>query len=153
MTRLQRINKAIREYDRDLFAKEETGSIAIYRKCKEWRSYNLGDGTFISELIVNPWRVISLTENWSVNSKRVEWGIDVIINRLKACDLWNNGMTFEDFKELDEKYEKSRDTDRRNTIESFLYEFRSGFAKSTNDINTSSLSKFDKRRIQDASYK
>lgn len=64
-----------------------------------------------------------------------------MLARLQALDLWANGITADDVIEQHEKWEKSKEKDLRNNIESFLGDFRRQFAKATDGINTSNLKK------------
>jgi hypothetical protein len=153
MTRIRKITKAVQKYDSLLFARYEGGAIHIFRHCRDWRVESFGNGILVNVLYDNPWRVISLTTDWSVRSEPAEWGTDVIINRLKACDLWNQGLTVNDLKKSYDKWDQSRERELHNSVDSFLREFRTQFARATNDVNTSTLAKIDKRRLGDASYK
>ena len=99
-----------------------------------------------------PHYVFSLTEDWSLQGRPVEWGILPIIERLKAIDLWNNGVTAEDvIQNYEEKAEKGK-RHLRNNIEAFMSDFRRGFAKATDSVNTSLLPKTDLRRQGDKKY-
>lgn len=152
MTRLEKINRVIKSHDRLLFAKRDGVRINIYRKCIGWDFVEV-DGQEIGYTFDDPFLVMSLTDTWSVNGTPVEWGLDVIRNRLIAIDLWHSGMTANDLIEQNNKVDAATEKDHRNTIESFLYEYRSQFAKATDGINTSLLAKVDKRREKDAHYK
>ena len=147
--RTRRITKALQTYDRFLYAKEDEKAIRIFRKCKEYRLEHIDVNTPVFNSIRNDYLVMSLTDTWGVKGKSVDWGIEPIMARIKALDLWNNDNLFSQFFKDEEKDKESRERDFRNNTESFLYDFRSQFAKATNDVNTSSLSKFDKRRNGD----
>lgn len=60
-------------------------------------------------------------------------------------DLWRDDTFVEKLIAQTEKNKESRDRDRRNSVESFLYEFKSQFQKATNDINTSTLEKVTRK--------
>jgi hypothetical protein len=147
MTRCDEITRAIQGHDRDLYAKKVGSMIQIFRKCKEYRRETLDHGITLWNLIRNDWLVMSLTDTWGARGKPVEWGILPIMARIKALDLWNSDNVSKEFFEQEEKDEKSKERDFKNNVESFLYDFRSQFAKATNDINTSTLNKIDKRRL------
>lgn len=149
MIRAKRLTRALQAYDSALFCGQENGVLNVYRRTKTYEKYDL-DGSVL--LASKPFRhhVMALTHNWNVSGVPVDWGIEPILCRVKAMDLWNNDLHsaatlikgYEKAKEIEEK-------DFRNNVESFLYDFRSQFAKATNDVNTSTLSKMDKRRIKD----
>ena len=131
-TRLQLINETVRGYDRKLYAKrfdKPYGVMGIFRDSKP-----------------TPHLIFALTDDWTVKGKPVQWGIDPILNRLRAHDLWNRGDIAGQLDEERSKADASSRRSLRNSIESFLYEFRSQFARATNEINTSTLEKVDRRR-------
>lgn len=71
----------------------------------------------------------------------MEWGVEPVIARLRAMDLWNSGITADDIIEQHEKADEQELKDFRNNIESFLLDFRRQFAKATDGVNTSLLEK------------
>jgi hypothetical protein len=99
-----------------------------------------------------PHFIFALTENWSAKSPAREWGIEVVLNRLKAMDLWKNETIVDRVMKETEDREVSERREVRSSIEDFLKEFRGQFAKSTNHINTSTLNKVDSRRQGDLKY-
>lgn len=137
MTRRQRsVSRAVKEYKRELYCKWDIGKLHIFQKSPYWPS---------------PDRyVCSLTHNWKIGGEPVEWGVEAIKVKLKAMDMASDGGQ-EFISEVLASYEKdyvSKQRDRKNTMESFLYDYRSEFAKATNHINTGTLEKTDKRRLQ-----
>lgn len=149
VNRARRITAAVQTHDPLLYAKDDGKAIRIYRKQKEWRRESLNNYTPIWTFVRNDHLVMSLTDTWGVTGKPVDWGIEPVLARIKALDLWGNDNLANQFFVEEEKHEKSKERDFKNNVESFLYDFRSTFAKGTNDINTSLLSKIDKRRIGD----
>ena len=149
MFRARRITRALQTYDSLLYAKNDCGTIRIYRKFKEVRREALNIYTPIFAVVRNDHLVMSLTDTWGSRGKPVDWGIEPIMARIKALDLWNSDNLSTKFFVDEDKEEISKRRDFRNNLESFLYDFRSQFARATNDVNTSLLSKFDKRRIVD----
>lgn len=136
------LTRNLRRYDANLYAKRNSkGTMCIWCNHKRYEPFTYKKGVSLKVLKVDPYLVMALTDTWSVSGKPVEWGIDVVINRLKAQDILKNPNIFKDMDELDEKVEESKQRDMSNTIESFLYDFRSQFKKTFNDINISSLKK------------
>lgn len=82
----------------------------------------------------------------------MNWGVEVIIARLKALDLWRNDKLAEELILGYEKDEQIKQKDFRNNVESFLKDFRRQFAKATDGINTACLSQTDKRRLGEKKY-
>lgn len=126
-SRLKSLNRALKNYDSKLYAERRhtDGKILIMRKS----DFNVSA----------PHIIFPLTENWKMDGRPAEWGIEPIIARLKAHDLWRDDTFVTNFLKEEDKYNEGRDRDRKNSIESFLYDFRSQFAKATKDINTSGM--------------
>lgn len=128
MGRVKDMTSALKRHDSCLYAQEtHLGRIDIYRKSQ------YGDHP--------PHFVFALTEDWTPKGVPVTWGVDVVLNRLKAHDLWRDDTFVERWITQHEKREESERRSFRNNVESFLYDFRSEFKKATSDINTSLLKK------------
>lgn len=128
MGRVREVTSALKLHDNCLYAQEtKPGRIDIYRKSK-----------FGGHL---PNLVMSLTDDWTVKGHPVSWGIDVILNRLKAHDLWRDDTFVDQWIKTHEESEKSKERDFHNSVESFLYDFRSQFHRATNEFNTAGLRK------------
>lgn len=128
LTNVKSLTRALKAHDSLLFAQEtKPGRVDIYR-ASQFGSHP-------------PHYVFSLTENWQASGQPVPWGIDVVVNRIKAHDLWRDDTFVERWIESHEKLEASKDRAFRNSVESFLYDFRGQFQRATNEINTSTLSK------------
>jgi len=150
--RARRVTDAVRKYDDKLFAKDEYVDgheiISVFRKCREWRKEPFLHGEEIIVCVDVPYRVMSLTDTWGIKGKPVDWGDLPIRAKLQAMDLWQSGITVEDLKQDYDKADASKSRAQRNDIESFLYEYRSAFAKSTNDVNTGSMDKKNDKRFK-----
>lgn len=132
MGRVSELTKRLQGHDRYLYAQEtKLGRIDVYRKSQ------YGEHP--------PHFVMALTDNWGVNGTPVPWGIEVVLERIKAHDLWRDDTFVERWLAENDKVEESKARDRRNNVESFLYDFRRQFQRATNDINTSLLSKIPER--------
>ncbi len=143
------ITEKIKGYDRELYCdRSPQGPLVIYRKGHRYEPMEV-NGVTIHYQIPSPHYVFALTDTWVVTGTPVEWGIEPILARLKAMDLWRDHNIIEEHTENYYKGEESKARDQRNSIESFLYEFRSQFARATNGINTSSLDKKKDRRFKD----
>lgn len=124
----KRLNQTVRQYDSNLFVQEtHAGRTDLYRKT----SHNTEPPHFI----------FSLTDSWTAQGRPIEYGTEVVMQRIKANDLWRDDKFVENYIASCEKRQESKDRDLKNNIESFLYDFRSQFHKATSDINTSGLKK------------
>ena len=149
MSREQTITRAIRKYDRDLYAKKTQGRVDIMRRTVRYESYDIGSGTRLLVAKNDGAYIFSLTDNWSINGNAVEWGIEPILARLKAIDCWNRGDFFAELESDYEKHEKSEKRHFKNNVESYLSDFHSSFRSTFKDYNVASMNKIDKRRIKD----
>ncbi len=103
MERIRSLNRHLKSYDRELYCQcTKLPRIDVYRRSLDGLSA--------------PHFVFALTDNWTVSGVPVEWGIEVVIQRLKAIDLWNNGTTLEDLeKQHEEKAERGKRHLRNDT--------------------------------------
>lgn len=132
MVNLKSLNRHLKSYDSMLYAAEtHLGRADIYRKSK----FNCNPPSF----------VFSLTDTWQPTGRPVDYGIEVVLERLRALDLWRDDTFVENYLKRITKEKEEKDRDRRNNVESFLYDFRSQFHKATNDINTSTLKKLHRK--------
>lgn len=146
MGRAERITSAVKAHDRELYCERDMeGKLCIFREGHSWENHPLKDGNLLRVLRPVPHLVFALTDSWSIRGRSVDWGIEPIMKRLKAMDLWNNDIVGI-LEEQDLKDEESAARDRDNMNESFLYEFRDQFKKTFDGINTSSLAKTDLRK-------
>lgn len=126
LTNAKSLTRALKAHDSLLFAQEtKAGRLDVYRKSQ------LG--------CESPNFIFALTEDWSPQGRPVPWGIEVVLNRIKAHDLWRDDTFVEQWIEGHEKREEGKMRDFRNSVESFLYDYRSQFHKATNGVNTSLL--------------
>lgn len=138
MTSIRELNRVLRKHDSCLYAvNHKPGRVDVYRKS------SLGGA--------QPYFVFSLTDNWQPSGIPIFYGIDVVMNRIKAHDLWRDDSFVENWIKQDDKRQESSARANRNSIESFLYDFRSQFHKATNDINTSTLNKNFERKVSNGS--
>lgn len=134
-TRAYRVSKALKEHDVLLYAAEvKEGMIHVFRKSRD--------------LMRPPHFVLALTDNWQANGKPVEYGALVIMARIKAMDLWRDDTIVEALMKENEKASESKSRDRRNSVESFLYDFRDDFKRTFAYTNTSNFES-KTRRMKD----
>jgi hypothetical protein len=144
-------NKAIKEYDRELYAhRSEEGVISILRCNKRFVLYDL-DGQDLHVLIDSPEFIFALTDNWSTTGQPRLWGSDRVLARLREIDSWAKKDFLEEIDEQNEKVDQSKARHLRNEMEAMFSDGRRQFAKATDGILTHSLDKTEKnRRKRDA---
>lgn len=150
--RVQRINRELQWYDRELFASElAPGNVRIYRKARRWDCHAWG-GAVLKISRVQPLLVLSLTDNWSMNGNPVEWGLEPIMDRLKEIDDWRNPRRHEELEKKEQRRDEIKKQSQRNELKATAYDLRREFAKATNDINTATVEKIDLRRRKENAY-
>lgn len=128
MDKAKTLTGYLKRYDSELFAVcNKPPRIDVYRQNRDKLS--------------PPHFIFSLTDTWTASGKPVDWGVEPVIARLRALDLWNSGIGVEHFIEQSEKEKEEELRNFRNNTESFLLDFRRQFAKATDGINTSTLEK------------
>lgn len=98
--------------------------------------------------------VIPITHNWHYMDADfspgipVDWGIEPILQQVQKSDSWRDDSDYQKF--CDSRNQKAQDKERsnRNEFRAIAADMRKDFARSTNDINTSSLERSDKRRLK-----
>lgn len=153
MGRVERITEAIKSHDRLLYCDESReGKLCIYRKSTRLEAYRLDDDSVLQFARPAPHFIFALTHNWKMDGRNVDWGIEPIMARLRAIDLWNRDLA-EEFIQQEEKEIESSERERKNTTEAFLKDFRRQFAKTFDGVNTANMAKKDSRRLGDKTIK
>ncbi len=120
--------RVLRSYDSNLYAQEtKPGSVDIYRQNRDSSA--------------PPHFRCSLSDTWQPQGKPLWYGQDVVLNRIKAHDLWRDDTFLENFFKETEKIEESKRNAFKNSVESFLYDFRRDFQKATDGIRTANMKK------------
>lgn len=152
MARMSKVSQEISHYDRELFCSKVDGKICIYRKGYRTEVYDI-DGETLYSFRPSPHFVFALTHNWKMNGHAVDWGIEPILARLKAMDLWKERTIVDEIIEQSERDSEEKSRDMQNNIESFLIDFRKQFAKTFDHVNVSSLEKKERRRKDEINLK
>lgn len=137
MGRANAVTKFLKRFDPMLFCERREGKLCVLRKDQRIESYVV-DGNLIHFVRPAPYLILALTNDWNLNGEPCDWGLEPILARIQACDLWKRDIASESLKSI-EGSRASRDRAADNHIEGFLKENRREFARLTNDINTSTL--------------
>lgn len=153
----QSYTKALKRYDKDLFARRnQDGVLCVFRKQKRFEPVVVSDTFKFLNLIEGIQYIFSLTENWTLSTKPRQWGIDRVLERIREIDGWENERMFDEIDRKNEAVDKSKERSFRNETEAFFADHRSEFVK-TFDENMGcihSLSKDEpKKRLKDRSIK
>ena len=145
--KLRQISKLLKRYDSDLFPKRFLdGSMGIMRKRKSYSRYRLQTGSTL--WFINYWDdlVIPVTDNWLESGRPVDQGIEPIYWQLLKTDSWRDDGDYDRFCNQRERKKQDRERHWRNEVRALAADCRQDFARATNDINTSTLEKVDRRR-------
>lgn len=140
---LRQLNKMLYNYDRELYAVDNGDKITVYRKAYTWESYDL-EGLRLTYARPSHHYIFSLTDNWTMSGKRRNWGIEPILNHLKAIDPWRNPNLCNEIVRQHEKAAESRERNSKNKHEDLAREILPDFKKAFSDVNTSTM---NNRRI------
>lgn len=150
--RARRITRILQnEYDGALFAKYRYGRIDILRKQFKYIPYDV-DGSTLLAPVKDDWFVMSLTDNWSMDGRSVEWGIEPILARLRSIDLHKRDLADEVIRQKEKDLE-SKDRSLDNKLEAFWKDNRRLWAKNFERVNRSNLVKKDRRYVDDTKRK
>lgn len=147
-----RITKLVKKFDRKLYAERSGGVIKILRESTKYDLVEIEEGLNVLVQRSTPHFVCALTQDWTMRTAPVEWGLIPIWEKFLQMDSWNRDVLAE-VEEKNTKHDQGVEKNFKNSRESFLREIRKPFARDFNDVNTSNLAKIDRRRIQDGSRK
>lgn len=143
-TRLRQMDRAVKNYDRNLFARREiNGAIHVYRNGIRFESYDL-DGDQLLYSRPAPYIVCALTTNWNVSGLPIELGVEVVLSYIREHDLDKNPDLLGSMERAREYAEERALRHKKSEYEAFARDWRRQFAKSTDDLIVSST--IDKSR-------
>lgn len=153
MYRLERITKEVKKYDRHLYcALDHRKRPTIYRKSFRCVSFMYND-CVITHQIPDDYNVMTLTHDWSQGGQVVDWGLEPIMQRLRAIDCWQSDSEINQFEKLNEEYEAKKNRHLTSKTEDIAREMAPVFKKTFSDVNTASMAKLDNRRNRDKKTK
>jgi hypothetical protein len=152
---LKTYTKALKRYDRDLFAgRTMDGMPCVFRKHKRYEVVCEWEGGKLLNLREDKQYVFAITDNWSMSGEPRDWGIDDVLGHLRMIDALANKRMFEEMDERNEQVDETNQRHLRTEMEGFWSHERRRFAKATDGILTHSLSKDEPRkRLKDRSIK
>ena len=130
MTRAERLTQAVRTYDQALYViQTNTGAYQVWRKeyPKDW------DGlTFSARNEVQ--FILALTDDWTLNGNPVEWGIEPLLNKLKAMDAWRDDSYYAHIVKGRERDEENKRRRFKNNARAKALDIRREVAKAAGDF-------------------
>lgn len=141
------INRVVKAHDYELYAERNTdGIIVIYRRGKRYVPFMEDSDSCYYVTQESPHFVCALTHNWQTNGNPRDWGADIVVNRVKSHDLWNQEDFFKKMEETNEKVDKSKSQDFRNNAEAFFSDTHKLWKRDFSDIRTANMDKTEKKR-------
>lgn len=142
--RLKRINSEVKSYDKHLFAvKLPNGQIQVHRRMDSLEMFGFGIGGDNS-----PTFVLAVTHDFTAGGFSVDLGLEPLMERIREMDSWNKESLYRDLCARRDRQEEDRKRMRQNENRAIASELQRDFAKATNDINTSTLGKTDRRSVK-----
>lgn len=122
------IENAIQDYDRDLYLDEgRDGLLIVMRKVDALHKSMVDSGP-----LAQP--VFYLTEDFTMDTKPVPWGIEPVMTKLRSMDAWAVDFTYEDIRKKRERVKEDKERANRNELRARAADIRRDFAKATNDF-------------------
>ena len=149
-SKLRQVSRLLKRYDSDLIPKRfGDGTLGIFRKRKAYDFYRFHEEKKVFWFI-REWEdlVLPVTDNWTESGTPVDQGIEPIFWKIQQLDSWRNDGDYEQFCLNRDRRRANKDRAFKNEMRARAAYCRREFAKSVNDINTSSLTKIDNRRTK-----
>lgn len=143
------LTKHLKGHDRKLFCKRmRSGAYGVFRESVRWETFAYESGV-LSYLRPADHFIFALTHDWRSDGKPVDWGIEPVLEKIKASDSHQRDIAAEAIESYERLKEKKAKQVSSNA-EAFFSDYRREFARSTNHLNTSTMEKVDRRRNHDA---
>lgn len=142
------LNKALKAYDRNLYAREsKDGIVRVYQRIRQTRTHWLSNEISIDEYVDGDWLVCSLTENWGSSGKQRDWGILPVIEHIKQGSLEYRDNLSRELNREQQRVAESKVRDTKNIAEDAAYAMRDDMKNAFSDVLTHSMDmKNDVRR-------
>lgn len=122
------IENTLQDYDRDLYLDEgRDGLLIVMRKVDALHKSMVLDGPPAQP-------VFYLTEDFTMNTPPVNWGVEPVMTKLRSMDAWAADFTYEDIRKRRERIEEDKKRANRNELRARAADMRRDFAKATNDF-------------------
>lgn len=161
MGRVRQLTRRLKSFDSALYcAENKEGKLCVYRNSTRWEDVwidarLMGQSEPYDVLLKvahpSPFYIFTLTHDWRPTGRSVEWSWDKIYYQLQKHDGWNRDL-MADIDKQEEESKRSAARQARSKAEDFASEFRPSFQKAFSDINTSSMAKIDKRKLDEEKY-
>lgn len=143
--KVHNINRRLKRFDRSLFTYTNIeGKVLVMRKADRLEASDYHQEEMNLDEI-RPQIIFALTHDWTVYGRSVDWGIEPILEKLRSMDSWASTAWISEMRKENERIKEDKKRMERNEFRATASDMRKEFAKATNDINTSTLEKIDRR--------
>lgn len=146
--KLKQVSQLLKRYDSDLIPRRfMDGTLGIMRKRRDFDFYRFEAQNFVL-WFARDWEdlVLPCTDTWTESGRPVDWGIEPIFWKIQQLDGWRDDTDYDQFCKTREEKTRLRDRSFRNELRAAAADCRREFARATNDINTSTIEKKERRR-------
>jgi hypothetical protein len=144
------LTQHLKGHDKDLYAEQSlNGLVTVQRRSVHWQSVAWEKGVLHYSRPISQF-VLALTDTWQLQGNPVDWGIEPVLSRIKELDAYRDDSMLDQMRKERERTEELKQKSFRSEIRARAYDLRKEFAQATNEINTSTLAKVDRRRTKDA---
>lgn len=139
MGRAQSITSKVRSHDYKLYCrKNREGKLCVYRQGSSVERYDLEGGESLFCVRSTPHLVFAITHNWKESGYSVDWGIEPIMARIRAHDLWSRDLA-QEVVDQETEFSKSKAREAKNMMENMAKDAQPFFKEAFKDINTSNM--------------
>jgi ElaB/YqjD/DUF883 family membrane-anchored ribosome-binding protein len=92
-----------------------------------------------------PTHIMSLTADWTTKTAAVDWGSDLIVQKLQSIDSHNRNLEAELLKQEEQK-QKKENYNLKTKTEDALRQAHDGIKKTFRDVNTALMKSEFKRK-------
>lgn len=151
-SKLRQVSRLLKRYDSDLFPKRfKDGALGIMRKERTFDFYQFDRPTKFNLWFARDYDalVVAVTDTWLDSGTPVDWGIEPLLEEIQKLDGWRDDGDYDRFCIERDNNKRNKERAFKNDMRARAADLRREFAKSVNDVNTSSLEKIEKRRKYD----
>lgn len=125
----------LKAYDGDLLCKRDPNGVLHVMRIRPRivGSFDYEGTTFHYSAPVEDY-IISLTDNWGMDGKPVDWGLEPLLRKFRQMDSWRDDTGLDKFAKSRERFAEDKKRMDRNDLRAAAADCRRDFAKSTNDI-------------------
>lgn len=136
------VNKTVKRFDRDLFAKRDGGGVVrVYCNQTKYTVYSLEEGVNLFVPHNEPYHVFSLTDTWGYWGNPVRYGLLPLSEKLRHISWENRENLFAELEESEREAQEAKKRGLANLTGDMAREARDVFKDATKDVVFSNIDK------------